>query len=166
MIELIFCYYDFELTVPKEWVVAFDRKSNYNAGIVYFTTPTNGRLDHVWDKLDKYTKKHPNIDAFMKSYFDVLRNNRNIKELNMTEGQKTTDDNHELFPHEISYTLKTPLSKALKQKLIGNTLYCKKTNRFVAVYTSLNTNKENPDEASLREAIKSFICNCNLPPKP
>ena len=163
MTYLKFCYYDFELSVPKDWVATFEKKVTYQSGMAYFTTPNNYKLDHFWDKLEKYTAKNPTAESFMKSYFDGLKKNKNLKELNIIEGSPVVNDCHETFPHEITYAIKAPLplTKTVKQKIIGNTIYCKATNRFIAIYTAFDTKKDNPDENAQREVIKSFTCSCN-----
>ncbi len=152
-----FAYYGFEFTIPKEWNVTFDKKTNYGSGMVNFETPGKIRLEHIWDSLEKYSKKHATLEAFMKSYFDSLRANKTYKCLNVIEEASIGGD-HEISRHEFSYTIKQTLSKAMPMKVLGMTMYCKATNRFIIVFSSLNQSKEIPEEPQLRDVLKSFSC--------
>jgi len=151
-----FAYYGFELTIPKEWVATFGRKTNYGSGMVNFMTPGKLRVEHIWDSLEKQTKKHATLADFMKSYFDSLRANRSYKDLNVVEAP-SIDGDHEMNQHEFSCTMKRAI-KTNSMQILGTAMYCRATNRFVIVYSSLDQKKENPEAPQIREAIKSFRC--------
>lgn len=152
-----FAYYGFEFAIPKDWNVTFDKKTNYSSGMVNFETPGKLRMEHIWDSLDKYSKKHATLEAFMKSYFDGLRANKTYKDLNVIE-EASNDGDHEVSRHEFSYSIKQPFSKPVPNKVLGMTMYCKSTNRFIIVFSSLNQAKENIEEPLLKDAMRSFSC--------
>ncbi len=151
-----FAYYGFELSIPKEWVATFDKKSNYGAGMVSFATPGKLRLEHIWDSLEKQSKKHATLADFMKSYFDSLRANKSYRDLSIVEAP-SVDGDHETNLHEFSCTVKRPIKTASTQ-VLGLSMYCRATNRFVIVFSSLDSKKENPESPQIREAMKSFRC--------
>ncbi|HRR54816.1 MAG TPA: hypothetical protein P5290_05680 [Candidatus Methanomethylicus sp.] len=151
-----FAYYGFELSIPKEWVANFDKKSNYGAGMVSFVTPGKLRLEHIWDSLEKQAKKHATLADFMKSYFDSLRANKSYKDLNIVDAP-SVDGDHETNLHEFSCTVKRPI-KTTSTQILGLAMYCRATNRFVIVFSSLDPKKENPESPQIREAMKGFRC--------
>uniref|UniRef100_A0A7C3N5T7 DUF1795 domain-containing protein n=1 Tax=Candidatus Methanomethylicus mesodigestus TaxID=1867258 RepID=A0A7C3N5T7_9CREN len=158
---LRFSYYGFDLEIPMGWILSFDKKTKYESGIASFLTPMNFRLDHLWDNLEKYQKKNPTLESFMSAYYDSLRKNKGMKELQISSDPPTITEDHEILSHEISYTYRAPLGRAVSRKIIGKTIFCKKTNRFIAVYTAYDTKKENPEETALRESIAKFSCSCS-----
>ena len=156
-----FSCYDFNTVLPNDWKVAIDKKSQYGSGIISFITPKGIALDIVWEGLDRYKVKAPTVEAFINNYFDEMKKNRNIKSLEVVKGIPATADEHETFPHEFTYEYKQPLSRGVSLKIVGLSMYCLHSNRFVVVYSKSDPKKENPDEAAIREVIKTFGCSCN-----
>jgi len=156
-----FSCYDFNVVVPNEWKVAIDKKSQYGSGIISIATSKGVSLDIVWEDLDRYKAKAPTVEAFINNYFDEMKNNRNIKSLETVKGTPVAADEHEVLPHEFTYEYKQPLSRGVSLKIVGLSMYCLHSNRFVVVYSKMDPKKENPDEAAIRDAMKTFGCSCN-----
>ena len=156
-----FAIYDFEITVPKEWKIAIDKKSSYVSGMVGFTTVKGTAADLIWENLDRYMSKHTSVEAFLENYFEGMKNNRNIKTIEINKGLTKTTNEHTFLPHEFRYDYKQPLSRGFSQKVIGVAMYDLHSNRFAIVFSRWDPNKENPDEPSIREALGTFDCLCN-----
>jgi len=156
-----FSCYDFDIVIPNEWKVAIDKKSQYGSGIISIATPKGVTLDIVWENLERYKAKAPTVEAFLNNYFDEMKKNRNIKSLDVVKGNPVTANEHETFPHEFTYEYKPTLSRGATLKIIGLSMYCLHSNRFVVLYSKMDPKKENPDDAAIREAIKTFECSCN-----
>jgi hypothetical protein len=156
-----FSCYDFNVVMPNEWKVAIDKKSQYDKGIISFSTPKGNTLDIVWENLERYKVKAPSVEAFINSYFDDMKKNRNVKSLDYKKGFFVAADEHETLPHEFTYEYKPVLGRGVTMKIVGLSMYCLHSNRFVVMYSKMDPKKENPDEAAVREAIGTFNCSCN-----
>lgn len=157
-----FSCYDFNITIPNDWKVFIDnKKSQYGSGIISFATPKNITLDIVWENLDRHKAKASTVEAFISKYFDEMKKDRNIKSFDYVKGTPVVADEHEAIAHEFTYEYKRALSRGVKLKIIGLSMYCLHSNRFVILYSKSDPKKENPYEAAIREAITTFHCSCN-----
>lgn len=156
-----FSCYSFNITIPNEWKVFIDKKSQYSSGIISFAAPNNITLDIVWENLDRHKAKASTVEAFISKYFDEMKKDRNIKSFDYVKGTPIIADEHETIPHEFTYEYKRAFSRGVKLKIIGLSMYCLHSNRFVILYSKSDPKKENPYEAAIREAITTFNCSCN-----
>jgi hypothetical protein len=156
-----FSCYDLNLVIPNEWKVAIDKKSQYGSGIISFATPKNITLDIVWENLERHKAKASTVEAFISKYFDEMKKNRDIKSLDYIKGTPVVADEHETLLHEFTYEYKRRLSRGLTLKIIGLSMYCLHSNRFVILYSKSDPKKDNPYEVAIRDAIKTFNCSCN-----
>lgn len=163
---LRFALYDFEMQVPNDWKLSIDRKSQYGAGIMSFSTPHGSTLDIIWENLEKHRSKSPTVEDFLNNYIEEMKKNKNVKSIDFTKESPTRTEEHESLPHEFTYVYKQPFSKAVSMKIVSKCLYCLHSNRFIIVYSRFDPKKENPDEPVIRDAIKSFDCHCTKNTKP
>lgn len=161
-----FALYDFEMSIPNEWKLQIDRKSQYASGIISFSTPNGSTLDIIWENLEKHRSKNPTIDDFLNNYIEEMKKNKNVKSVEFSKGPSIKTEDHEYLPHEFTYVYKQPFSRTISLRIVSKCLYCLHSNRFVIIYSRFDPKKENPDEPAIRDAIKSFECLCASNPKP
>mgnify|MGYP001270302697 CR=1 FL=1 len=154
--------YDFEVTIPNDWKIAIEPKSDYKSGMIAFkpTSNPNESVDLIWEDLAKRKEKSPDVESFMEQYFNSMKNNRDIKSFEATKGSLITRGGHSILPHEFSYSYKRYMRKGFTQQIIGMTMYDTHSNRFAVFYAKIDKEKGQPEEEARRSAINSLNCTC------
>ena len=153
-----FACYDLEMSVPNDWRLGIDKKSGYASGTLSFTTPAGMTVEAVWEDLERHSQKYPTVEAFMNSYFEMMRTDRHVKDFRVDDARPIVEGGHESYPHEITFTYKRGLGKTVSQKMVGIAIYCRPSNRFIIVYSRIDPDKPNDDEMAVRDSLKSFEC--------
>jgi len=157
-----FAYYDFVLTVPNEWRIITEKKSEYGRGQIAFLPPKDDKfsVDLLWENLDVYKSKGATVEAFIDNYFENLRKNRNIVDLETYKGELTKWEGHEMLYHEFKYTFKQMMRRGFTQHVVGIAIYDTHSNRFIISYAKIDPKKE-AYENTARDIIRTFHCNCS-----
>lgn len=157
--------YDFEMTVPNDWKIAIEPKSEYKSGIVALkpTSNPNESVDLVWEELAKRIEKYPTVESFIEQYFNSMKGVRDVKNFQVSKGSVITRGGHSLLPHEFSYTYKRYMRKEFTQQVIGMAMYDTHSSRFAIIYAKIDKTKGQGEEASRRSVIDSFNCACETP---
>lgn len=158
-----FAFYDLEVTVPKGWSIAFDPKTDYNAGIAALRPSTKSKdsLELHWGDLNIWKKKGPDVESFMEEYFNERKRDSDMKSFEVTKGQVIVRGEHNYLPHEFTYTFKRIMKKGFTQKIIGIAMYDLHSNRFGIFFSRIDPSQGDTDEASIRAVINSLNCTCD-----
>jgi hypothetical protein len=156
-----FAYYDFNLTVPDDWKLFTEKKSEHDKGLIAFTTPKGDTsVDLAWESLDGYKSKGATVEAFIDNYFENLRKNRTLIDLETYKGELVKYPDHEMLLHEFKYTFRQMFRRSFTQRVIGIAMYDTRANRFSILYSKINKGKEGY-ENTIRDILKTFKCTCN-----
>lgn len=156
-----FAIYDFEMNIPSDWSVNLDRRSKYGSGNTAITTTNRGNMQMLWDNLDKYKEKYPSVEAYIDSYFERMQRNKSVKNFETSKGMLRSEEEHNVLPHEFSYTIRNTFGRTASRKVRGVLIYDNHSNRFAILYNSWDSAKENPDENAIKEVLRTFECRCN-----
>ena len=157
--------YDFEVTIPNDWKVAIEPKSEYKSGMIAFkpTSNPNESVDLIWEDLAKRKEKSPDLESFIEQYFSSMKSNRDITSFETTKGSLITRGSHSFLPHELTYSYKRYMRKGFTQQIIGMAMYDTHSNRFAVLYTKIDKVKGQGEEEARRLAINSLNCACESP---
>jgi hypothetical protein len=156
-----FSYYDFNLTVPDDWKLLTEKKSEHGKGQVAFMPPKGDTsVDLLWESLDLYKSKGATVEAFIDNYFENLKKNRSLIDLETYKGELVKYAEHEMLLHEFKYTFHQMLRRGFTQRVIGIAMYDTHANRFAILYCKINKGKEGY-ENTVRDILKTFKCTCN-----
>jgi hypothetical protein len=154
--------YDFEVTIPNDWKIAIEPKSEYKSGMIAFkpTSNPNESIDLIWEELTKRLEKNPTIESFIDQYFSSMKSSRDITSFETTKGSVITRGEHSFLPHEFTYSYKRYMRKGFTQKVIGTAMYDKHSNRFAIFYAKIDKEKDQGEESARRSVIGSLNCAC------
>jgi len=156
-----FSYYNFNLTVPDDWKLLTEKKSEHGKGQVAFMPPKGGMsLDLVWESLDMHRLQGSTVEAFIDNYFENLRKNKSYINVETYKGELVKYADHEMLLHEFKYTILQFLRKGSPQRVIGIVMYDNHANRIAYLYCKINKDKEGY-ENTVRDILKTFKCTCN-----
>lgn len=157
-----FSYYDFNLTVPDDWKLITEKKSERGKGQVAFMPPKGDTsVDLLWESLDSYKTKGATVDAFIDNYFENLKKNGSLIDLETYKGELIKYAEHEMILHEFKYTYRQMLRRGFTQRVIGIAMYDTHTNRFAILYYKFNAAGKEGYENTVRDILKTFKCTCN-----
>lgn len=157
--------YDFEVTVPNDWRIAVEPKSEYKSGMIAFKPTSNPTesVDLIWEDLTKRIEKNPTVEGFMEQYFASMKSSRDITSFQANKGSVITRGEHSYLPHEFTYSYKRYMRKGFTQQIIGTVMYDKHSNRFAIFYSKINKEKGQAEEDARKAVINSLNCTCESP---